>query len=93
MFLARENEQGYPRLGFALSKRHIKKAVSRNQVKRLVRESFRQLESFPALDVIVLARSRMDQVDKPLIRLQAEKSLKKLSDNFQRNRPASNGQA
>lgn len=55
--LARSNDKGWPRLGLAISKRKIKKAVARNRIKRLVRESFRLNQSrLPAIDVVVLAK-------------------------------------
>lgn len=52
-----------PRLGLALAKRRIRRAVDRNRVKRVVRESFRshQIE-LGAVDVVVLARSRTDRL-------------------------------
>ena len=54
--LARKNDSSYPRLGLAISKKRAKLAVTRNRLKRLIRESFRlrQQELFAA-DYIVLA--------------------------------------
>ena len=40
--LAAPNDLDYPRLGLAISKKHAKRAVDRNRIKRIVRESFRQ---------------------------------------------------
>ena len=40
--LARSNEQQRNRLGLAVSKKAIAKAVGRNRIKRVVRESFRK---------------------------------------------------
>jgi ribonuclease P protein component len=56
--LARENEHQRHRLGMAVSKKACAKAVGRNRIKRLVRESFRagpgnKLEG-AALDYVVL---------------------------------------
>lgn len=46
------------RLGLAISKKRARKAVARNRLKRLVRESFRRhAAALPALDIVVLARS------------------------------------
>jgi ribonuclease P protein component len=43
------------RLGFAISKRHCRKATARNRIKRIVRESFRQhQEALRGLDVVVI---------------------------------------
>jgi len=46
------------RLGLAISRRVAARAVDRNRLKRLVRESFRQRrQGLPAVDIVVLARS------------------------------------
>ncbi len=56
--LYRDNEMGYPRLGFAVSKKRIRKAVGRNQIRRLTRESFRMSKArLGSVDVVVMARS------------------------------------
>jgi len=39
--LARQNDLGHPRLGLAISKKSAKRAVDRNRIKRVFRESFR----------------------------------------------------
>ena len=47
------------RLGLALAKRRLKRAVDRNRVKRVVRESFRHHQHGSAsVDIVILARSR-----------------------------------
>jgi ribonuclease P protein component len=49
-----------PRLGLAISKKIIRKAVHRNAVKRIVRESFRlQQHIMSPIDVVVLARKEV----------------------------------
>jgi ribonuclease P protein component len=48
---------GEARLGLAVSRKVSKRAVARNRIKRIVRESFRlQRAGLPALDVLVIAR-------------------------------------
>lgn len=60
----RPNGLGHPRLGLALAKRLLPRAVDRNRIKRLVRESFRQRRSrLPALDLVVLARPGLLELD------------------------------
>ncbi len=55
--LAKPNEIGHARLGLAISKKHAKRAVDRNRIKRLVRESFRlKLAQLPAIDLVVMAK-------------------------------------
>lgn len=61
LILARFNQQTTPRLGLVVAKKHLRLAVERNRMKRLVRESFRkQQQSFQGLDVIVLSRKGVD---------------------------------
>lgn len=62
LILAKPNTLQYPRLGLVIGKKHIKTAVGRNHIKRLIRESFRNRQ-LPSLDVIVLARSGADSLD------------------------------
>jgi ribonuclease P protein component len=52
-----ENTVGYPRLGLAIAKKHVKLASHRNRYKRMIRESFRQHQSaFSNIDIVVLSR-------------------------------------
>lgn len=55
VMLYRPNMIGYPRIGFAFSKKKIAKAHDRNRMKRLVRESFR-VNQISAVDIIFLAQ-------------------------------------
>lgn len=55
--LVRDNALPHGRLGLAVSKKRIRRAVARNRVKRLVRESFRHHAGWLCgLDVVVMAR-------------------------------------
>ena len=57
--LARSNDFDYPRLGLAISKKRAKLAVTRNRLKRLIRESFRvKQQGLFAADYIVLAGNK-----------------------------------
>jgi ribonuclease P protein component len=72
--LAIKNDFDHPRLGLAIAKKNIKKAVHRNMIKRAVRENFRiQQQSLGNIDIVVLARR--EAVDAPLELLR--KSLEK----------------
>lgn len=63
--LGRKNELGHARLGLAIAKRNIKTAVARNRIKRMVRESFRQVHArLGALDIVVLAKPPAAQASK-----------------------------
>ncbi|MCC5862522.1 MAG: ribonuclease P protein component [Gammaproteobacteria bacterium] len=55
--LARANTVGFARLGMAVSRKSARRAVDRNRIKRLVRESFRHAQAeLPAVDIVVLTR-------------------------------------
>ena len=50
------NKLGYPRLGLAISRKTVARAVDRNRIKRIVRESFRNnAPTMRSLDVVVRA--------------------------------------
>jgi ribonuclease P protein component len=54
----RANGLGLARLGLAVSRRVSKRAVERNRLKRLVRESFRRERAvLPAFDILVIAQA------------------------------------
>src|SRR5580698_1594330 len=62
----RQNDLGHARLGLAISKRVSKRAVERNRIKRLLRESFRRVRSqLPPLDLVVMAREQAAGVPGP----------------------------
>lgn len=61
--LATPNGLDHPRLGLAISRRFAKTAVSRNRIKRVIRESFRlNQQHLGALDIVVLARAGVDRL-------------------------------
>ena len=56
--LARENKLNHARLGLAISKKQLRRAVDRNRIKRLIRESFRShQDQLVGLDIVVMVRS------------------------------------
>ncbi len=64
LILARPNLGTSPRLGLIIAKKHIRLAVQRNRIKRIIRESFRQQQhQLPAINAIVLARKGLDKLD------------------------------
>ena len=55
----RLNELGHARMGLAISKRVSKRAVERNRIKRLARESFRRVRHrLPPIDLVIMAREQ-----------------------------------
>jgi len=56
--LARRSDREPARLGLAIPRKQIRRAVERNRIKRLIRESFRRhQELLYGLDVVVIGRS------------------------------------
>lgn len=65
LILASNTGQTNPRLGLVIAKKHLKLATRRNRAKRVIRESFRhRVPSLPPLDIIVLARKGIGELDK-----------------------------
>jgi ribonuclease P protein component len=57
----RANEHGDARIGLAISKKRIARAVRRNRIRRLIRESFRyNRPTLGCLDIVVMAQARAD---------------------------------
>jgi len=56
----KENELGFPRAGFIVSKKVSKKAVERNRAKRLMRETFRlNKHLLKPFDIIFIAKKEI----------------------------------
>lgn len=69
LVLAIENGTARARLGLVVGKKHLKQAVQRNRVKRLIRESFRHhQQSLSGLDIVVLVRGNLSSEDSARIR-------------------------
>jgi len=59
---ARASETGISRLGLAIAKKQLRRAVDRNRIKRLARECFRsRVPHDSGLDFIVMARSAVNR--------------------------------
>ena len=77
--LAIRNEFDHPRLGLAIAKKNIKKAVHRNVIKRTIRENFRrQQQRLGNIDIVVLARKEAVEAPLELLRKSLEKHWLKL---------------
>ncbi|MBB3190087.1 ribonuclease P protein component [Halomonas cerina] len=71
MALATPNSLGHPRLGLIFSKKNVRRAVDRNRLKRLVRESVRlQQHRLPSVDIVVLARRGLHELDNEAVHRQ-----------------------
>jgi ribonuclease P protein component len=64
LLLAIKNNEPGHRLGLVIAKKNVRLAVQRNRMKRVAREFFRSLPlSDNSMDVVLLARRGMDQLD------------------------------
>lgn len=80
LVLATENQLAHPRLGLAVSRKKLKTAVSRNLVKRLIRESFRHhSESLGSLDLVVMPQGGIAAGDRRRLRESLENHFRKVS--------------
>jgi ribonuclease P protein component len=68
------------RLGMSIAARILRRAVDRNRVRRLIRESFRVHQlSLPALDIVIGARAGVLTADNAQLRSALEKLWQKIS--------------
>jgi len=90
LILARRNDLGFARMGLVVAKKHAKRAVDRNQIKRIVRESFRhhqsELENF---DCVVLSRGGAKNLDKLKLRHMVDQLWTRLGQKSNGNRSKS----
>jgi ribonuclease P protein component len=74
-----KNNKLYGRMGLIVGKRVAKKAVSRNKIKRVIRESFRSCKKkLAGIDMIVIARKQCDKLSKQKLREGIDKLWEKL---------------
>ncbi|MDR2212893.1 MAG: ribonuclease P protein component [Pseudomonadales bacterium] len=68
LILAARTQQTQARIGLVVSKKNAGCAVSRNRIKRLLRETFRQrAAALAALDMVFMARPGLSNLDNPAI--------------------------
>lgn len=70
---------GAARLGLVISRKHVKTAVKRNLIKRLIRESFRSnKQRLPSLDIVVIGRKGVGDKANEELRKSLENHWKKI---------------
>ncbi len=79
LILARPNQLSHSRIGLVIAKKNVRLAVDRNRVKRLIRESFRLTDAtLPDLDIVVLARKGLGELDNRSLHQLLSKSWQRL---------------
>lgn len=72
------NDINYARMGVITSKRSLKKAVRRNCVKRMARETFRlSQQRMKPVDIVLVAQKKADRASKKELKRCLEKLFKK----------------
>jgi len=85
MAIAVANDLGFARLGLAISRKAARRAVDRNRLKRLIRESFRHhQEHLSGLDVVVLARPDAKTLDSASIAMNLDQLWQRVSTACER---------
>ncbi|MCW8957476.1 MAG: ribonuclease P protein component [Gammaproteobacteria bacterium] len=84
--LARTNDLGHPRLGLAISRKHVKTAVGRNLIKRQVRESFRLHQDIIGhFDVVVLGKPGVERLKRDELRRLLDKYWQELAERCEKS--------
>jgi ribonuclease P protein component len=66
--LCRPSNLASPRLGMAVSKKYARRAVDRNRIKRVIRESFRcNKQDLGGIDFVVLNRKGTYRIDNSIL--------------------------
>ena len=81
LLLAVKNNVNQSRLGMVVSKKNTPHAVDRNQLKRLIRETFRKVD-LPSIDVMVLTRTQANKQSKKILSSILENSFQKVTNKF-----------
>jgi ribonuclease P protein component len=76
----RPNELTWARLGMSVAARTMRRAVDRNRVRRLIRESFRvHQHGLPAVDIVVGTRPPLKAAERACIRTALDQLWKKIA--------------
>lgn len=91
LLLGRKNGGSTHRLGLVIAKKNVRQAVQRNRIKRLAREFVRNIsDDSTAIDVVLLSRRGLDQLDNAQIAALLQKQWTKLAAKLANTEPVSN---
>ncbi|MFC0337413.1 ribonuclease P protein component [Kushneria avicenniae] len=83
--LATPNDLGHVRVGLVFSKKNVRRAVDRNRLKRLTRESVRLRQQWlPAVDIVVLSRKGVHEIDSETLARQLHGMWRRLEKDVKR---------
>jgi ribonuclease P protein component len=88
LILATPNTLGYARVGLIFSKKNLKLAVQRNRIKRQVRETFRHHQNLPPLDIVVLGRQGLANLDNPTVGNSLNDLWGRLTSKYRKRQPS-----
>lgn len=84
--LARSNGLDHPRLGMAISRKAVRRAVARNRIKRQLREYLRLHQTeIGGFDLVILCRPGVDKLDKQTLRQRISACFSRLSERCRAN--------
>lgn len=74
-----KNVLGYPRLGLAIAKRHVKRAVHRNYIRRIIREGFRHQQTLlGSVDIVVFLKRPLQESDNAVLQDELQKQWQRM---------------
>ncbi len=88
LILATPNQLGHARIGLVFSKKNLKLAVQRNRIKRQVRESFRHQTDLPGVDIVILGRQGLVNLDNPSVRKALDDLWRRLKKKYHQSPPS-----
>jgi ribonuclease P protein component len=75
-----DNGAPLPRLGLAISRKHLPTAVARNRIKRVIREAFRLNQAtIGGVDLVALSRPGLGALDRPALRALVARHFERLA--------------
>lgn len=87
--IVRPNGEEYPRLGLAIAKKQLARAVWRNRVKRIAREAFRlHKKDLSGYDIVVLGRKGMQEIDNETLHGSFLHLVRKIKKSNLKSRPS-----